>query len=489
MKRFPVILSLLLFSACAFAQERIAVGSKHFNEGYILSEIISQLLESNGYRVERKYNLGGTTIAFEALLNRAIDIYPEYTGTISAEILKAGSHLSHEEIRQALQQRYGLEISLPLGFNNTYAIVLNEAQADQQQIRTISDLRAHPVLAGAVSYEFLQRADGWNNLVATYQLPQRVRGIEHGLAYNALRNNSIHFTDAYSTDGEIKKYNLRVLQDDKNFFPEYAAVSFYQSSLPEKAKQALARLDNQINESEMREMNAAALFGKKDFALIAKDFLARKGLTGARAERQPSASQDLFRHILQHLFLTFLSVVIAISIALPLGIVLYKNQLLLNPILYLTGIFQTVPSLALLALMIPLLGIGLVPAITALCIYALLPILRNTISGLKGVDPELKSVATAMGLTANQKLKLIELPLALPAIISGIRIASVINVGTATLAAFIGAGGLGEYIVTGLALNNSNLILKGAIPSALLAILLELVFEFIEKRLTPKFMG
>ncbi|MBK8315384.1 MAG: hypothetical protein IPL01_15760 [Acidobacteria bacterium] len=219
MKRFPVILSLLLFSACAFAQERIAVGSKHFNEGYILSEIISQLLESNGYRVERKYNLGGTTIAFEALLNRAIDIYPEYTGTISAEILKAGSHLSPEEIRQALQQRYGLEISLPLGFNNTYAIVLNEAQADQQQIKTISDLRAHPALAGAVSYEFMQRADGWNNLVATYQLPQRVRGIEHGLAYNALRNNSIHFTDAYSTDGEIKKYNLRVLQDDKNFFP------------------------------------------------------------------------------------------------------------------------------------------------------------------------------------------------------------------------------------------------------------------------------
>ena len=485
MKPVPVILSLLLLSVSVFAQESITVGAKHFNEGYILSEIIAQLLESNGYRVTRKFNLGGTAIAFAALRSRAIDVYPEYTGTLAAEILHAPGPLSPPAIKQQLQQQYGLEISLPFGFNNTYAIVLPEALAAQQNINTISDLRAHPALAGALSYEFLQRADGWHNLAATYELPQRVQGIEHGLAYDALRNNSIQFTDAYSTDGEIEKYQLRVLQDDKNFFPEYAAVSFYQSGLPGNAKQILARLTGQISPGEMREMNAAALFGKSDFALLAKGFLARKGLVRAPLAQAPWAGSDLVRHIVQHLFLTFLSVIIAISIALPLGILFYQNQFFLNPILYLTGIVQTVPSLALLALMIPLLGIGLVPAITALSIYALLPILRNTIAGLKGVDPELKSVATAMGLTARQKLKLIELPLALPAIIAGIRIAAVINVGTATLAAFIGAGGLGEYLVTGLALNNAKLILKGAIPSALLAVLLELAFERIEKRFTP----
>lgn len=486
MKRALTIPILFLLAASALAQDRIVVGSKHFNEGYILSEIIAQLLENNGYRIERKFNLGGTAIAFEALRTRAIDIYPEYTGSISAEILQAGTHLPLERIRQELRQQYALEISEPLGFNNTYALVLNETDAARQGIATISDLREHPNLQGAISYEFLQRADGWSNLARAYRLPQRVKGIEHGLAYNALRNHGIDFTDAYSTDGEIKQYNLRVLRDDLKFFPEYAAVSFYQSNLPEPARRLLARLDNRIGEDEMQQMNSSVLFGKSDFATIAHDFLSREGLTSPTTERQSSASQDLFKHILQHLYLTFLSVAIAISIALPLGILLYKHQLFLNPILYLTGIFQTIPSIALLALMIPFLGIGLVPAITALFIYALLPILRNTISGLKGVDPQLKSVATAIGLNANQRLRQIELPLALPSIIAGIRIATVINVGTATLASFIGAGGLGEYIVTGLALNNTNLILKGAIPSALLAIMIELLFELIEKRLTSR---
>ncbi len=125
-------------------------------------------------------------------------------------------------------------------------------------------------------------------------------------------------------------------------------------------------------------------------------------------------------------------------------------------------------------------------SILALCIYALLPILRSTITGLETVDPQLKNVATAIGLNQKQKLRLVELPLALPTILSGIRIASVINVGTATLAAFIGAGGLGEYIVTGLALNNTELILKGAIPAAVLAVVIELLFELITKLLTKK---
>lgn len=471
---FPIWLS---------AQNPVVVGSKHFNEGYILSEMIAQILEQEGFVVERKFNLGGTAISFEALHQGAIDVYPEYTGTITAEILKKSGTVPLKEIAQALSEKYQLEISHPYGFNNTYAIVLPEIKATEWNLRTISDLKLKPEFTGALSYEFLKREDGWQNLAAFYQLPQKVTGIEHGLSYQALSNGKIDFTDAYATDGEIKKYGLIPLTDDKNFFPEYAAVSLYKSSLPPKAKTALSRLDGQISESEMQAMNAQVLFENKDFASIAHAFLEKKGILAISDQVTKSTAMDIWEHTLQHLWLTFLSVLIAVCIALPLGILLYRYQLFLNPMVYLTSIFQTIPSIALLALMIPLLGIGTVPAIVALSIYALLPILRNTISGLKGVDPQLIEVATAIGLNKNQRLKLIELPLALPSILAGIRIASVINVGTATLAAFIGAGGLGEYIVTGLALNNSSIMLQGALPAALLAISIELIFEQIEKRL------
>jgi osmoprotectant transport system permease protein len=464
---------IALFPVTATAQQKIIVGSKHFNEGYILSEIVAQVLENEGFAVERKFNLGGTAVSFEALRTGAINIYPEYSGTIASEILKSDRKISLDEIGKAVQQQYQLEISQPYGFNNTYAIVMNGSIAGRMNIATISDLAGHPELKGGLSYEFLKREDGWQHLTAFYNLRQTAAGMEHGLSYNALTSGNIDFTDAYSTDGEIQKYGLVVLKDDRHFFPEYSAVNFYQRSLPEKAKTALQKLQYSIDENKMQQMNAMALFQKKDFATIASEFLTDNGFVRAGERTSQGDLGDLWQHILKHLLLTFL----------------YRHQLFLNPVLYLTGIFQTIPSIALLALMIPLLGIGIVPSITALCIYALLPILRNTISGLKGVDPQLKSVATAIGLNPSQQLRLVEFPLAVPAILSGIRIATVINVGTATLAAFIGSGGLGEYIVTGLALNNTNLILKGAIPAAVLAIGIELLFELVEKKLIPKHLA
>jgi osmoprotectant transport system permease protein len=473
-----------LFTVVVFAQKKITVGAKHFNEGYILSEIISQLLEQEGFKVERKFNLGGTSIAFEALRTKQIDVYPEYSGTISSEILKHPEKLSLDEIKKQLQEKYSLDISKPFGFNNTYAIVVNSKTADEYHLSKISDLVQRTNLQGAISYEFLERQDGWKNLAVAYGITNSVNGIEHGLAYTALTSSKIDFTDAYSTDGEIKKYNLKVLEDDKHFFPDYAALGFYSSSLPDKAKQAIEKLNNLITESDMQEMNALALYAQKDFSAIAHEFLNKKGLIKNETNNTTDYWCDLLKHLLQHLYLTFLSVIIAVIIALPLGLFLYRSKLLLKPILYITGILQTIPSIALLALLIPLLGIGIKPAILALCVYALLPILRSTIIGLETVDPQLKNVATAIGLNKRQMLRLVELPLAMPTILSGIRIASVINVGTATLAAFIGAGGLGEYIVTGLALNNTELILKGAIPAALLAIVIELFFELLTKYLT-----
>ncbi|MEJ0032539.1 MAG: ABC transporter permease [Bacteroidota bacterium] len=188
---------------------------------------------------------------------------------------------------------------------------------------------------------------------------------------------------------------------------------------------------------------------------------------------------------MQHLYLTFTALVLATLFALPLGIWISFKPRVSNFFLYVAGLLQTIPSIALLAIMIPLFGIGSPPAIVALFLYAILPILRNTVTGLRNVDPLLREVSESLGMSKTQALRFVDLPLASPSILAGIRIAAVINVGTATLAAFIGAGGLGEYIVTGLALNNTQMIMKGAIPAAVLALLIELVFELIERKLMP----
>lgn len=464
-------LVIIILIATSFTKERVKVrvGAKHFTEGYILSEMISQILEARGYLVERKYNLGGTLVCFEALKNNEIDIYPEYTGTITREILRSDDLDGLDKL--------GLSVSAPYGFNNTYAIAIKRVG-----IGNISDLSNHPELKAGISYEFLKRQDGWEALAKTYGLPQQPVGLEHGLAYQALTEGKIDLTDCYSTDGEIAANDLIILKDDKAFFPKYEAVSLYRSDLDKEAIEALNKLTNTITEKDMSAMNASAIFDKKDFSVIANEFLRSNNLVTGQPETR---NAKLFEKVLQHLYLTFTALVIAILIAVPLGVWLYFRSQFSNTVLYIAGLLQTIPSIALLALMIPLLGIGALPAIVALFLYAILPILRNTVNGLRTVDPLLKEVAAGLGMSRVQSLRYVEWPLALPTILTGIRVAAVINVGTATLAAFIGAGGLGEYIVTGLALNNTGMILTGAIPAAILALVIELVFEAIERRTTP----
>lgn len=486
LKLFLCLAFVCLFALRAPAQQVIRVGAKHFNEGYILSEMIAILLEDAGFEVERRFNLGGTAVAFEALKGNAIDIYPEYSGTIGHEILKVKDKLTVEQVNSLVQTEYGLEVSAPYGFNNTYALVLDTAQAKNLKITRISDLLEHPDLTLGLSYEFMKRRDGWEALASFYQLPHTAVGLEHGLAYQAVLQNEIDIIDAYSTDGELKKYGLKVLEDDRHFFPDYQAISFYRASLPQGAKTAIAKLTSAISEEEMLSLNSLALFEKRSHFEIARDFLLNRKLIKEYRADTLSDWEEILGKTIVHLKLTLLALVSAVLVAIPLGILLYKRPVFSKGVLYFTGILQTIPSIALLALMIPLFGIGIVPALVALFLYALLPILRNTVSGLYTIDPELKKVASAIGINDRQRLFLIEVPLAMPAIVAGIRTAAVINVGTATLAAFIGAGGLGEFIVTGLALNSTSLILKGAIPAAMLAILMELGFEGLEAILIPK---
>jgi osmoprotectant transport system permease protein len=476
-----------VFSVQNIYTQTIRVGAKHFNESYILGEMLSQLFEANGYRVERQFNLGGTLVCYESLVNNQIDVYPEYTGTISEAILKLQDKISDKELNEKLGSQFNLEIAQTFGFNNTYAFAVKQKTAEKYGLKKISDLKGKNDLKFAFSYEYLKRKDGWDNIASVYGLTQKPVGIEHGLAYQALDDGKIELTDVYSTDGEIPKYDLILLEDDKNFFPKYFGVPFYRKDLDPKVKALIWKLSGTLNDSLMQLLNSQVLYEKKSFADVAHNFLLQKGIvTAENKQEQVSTFSEIESKVLTHLKITFIALFIAIMIAIPLGIILYIFSTVSKPALYFAGLLQTIPSIAMLAVMIPLFGIGIVPAIVALVLYALLPILRNTAIGLFSVDPLLKKVARGMGLSTWQRLRYVELPLAVPTIIAGIKTAAVINIGTATLAAFIGAGGLGEFIVTGLALNDTGLILKGAIPAALLAIVVEFLFEILERTIVPE---
>ena len=471
------------FSCCVQAGEPIRIGSKNFNESYLLSEMAAQLLEQHGFSVERRFGLGGTLICFEALRNDEIDLYVEYSGTISQAILGMPPHAGLAQLRGALEPM-GLRLLEPLGFNNTYAVVVKETLARRLGLHTIGDLARHPDLRIVISHEFLEREDGWPGLSATYGLNPRATGIEHGLAYQALDEGAIDVTDAYSTDGELERYDLAMLEDDRGFFPGYLAVPLVRADLPPGATRALADLAGRLDDARMQALNAAVVFHGRSYAEVAGSFLAEEGLA-ARQQSDGVVWRDLGRNTLQHLKLTALALGGAIFAAVALSLMVFRHRLLSRVLLYFCGLLQTVPSIALLALMIPLFGIGVLPAIVALFLYSLLPILRNTVTALTTLDPILVRVAMAMGMTDGQQLRWIYVPLALPSMLAGIRTAAVISIGTATLAAFIGAGGLGDPIVTGLALNNPGLILQGAVPAALLAILTELFFEAVERAVLP----
>jgi osmoprotectant transport system permease protein len=483
-----MVVSLICATETA-AAERIVVGSKSFNEGYLLSEVVAQTLERDGFDVQRRFGLGGTLICYDALTRGDIDVYVEYTGTVAQAILKMDTTPTFPEINAALAP-LGVQMLSSFGFDNTYALAMKERRARQLGISTITDLASgHQDLKIVVSHEFLQRADGWPGLVRVYGFTRTPGGIEHGLAYQALDEGAIDVTDIYSTDGEVARYGLVVLTDDGHFFPEYRAVPLIRSTLPQRAKDALGALANSISAGQMQAYNARVTFGGVSYQRVASELLSERGLQNTRREYGQSFWPSLRHNTLVHLRLTAIALFGAIIIGIAIGILVHRIRWLSNTTVYTAGLLQTIPSIALLGLMIPLLGIGTVPAITALFLYSLLPILRNTVTALTTMDPVVTRVALAIGLSRAEQLRYVYLPLAMPAILAGVRTAAVISIGTATLAAFIGAGGLGDPIVTGLALNDPKLILQGAVPAALLAILTELTFEGIERVVVPRHLA
>jgi len=482
--RCAALLGTALLTSLSAGAATVTVGSKNFSESYLLAEMAAQLLEHAGFDVERRFGLGGTLICYQALTAGEIDLYMEYTGTLSQAILDMPVDAGLDDLRTAIEPT-GLRLLEPLGFDNTYALAMKRERARTLGIERIGDLRAAPrSLELVFSHEFVERGDGWPGLARAYDLNRQVTGIEHGLAYQALDDGAIDVTDAYSTDGEVVRYDLTLLADDRGFFPEYLAVPMVRADAPDGVFRALEPLGGRLDDDTMQALNAEVVFEKRSFAAVANDFLAEAGLVSAR-DHSGVLWSTLWRNTVRHLQLTAAALAASVSVALVLALAVFRHRMLARGVIYFCGLLQTIPSIALLALMIPLFGIGLLPAIVALFLYSLLPTLRNTVSALTTVDPTLLRVAEAMGMTNAEQLRYVYVPLSLPSMLAGIRTAAVISIGTATLAAFIGAGGLGDPIVTGLALNDTGLILQGAVPAAVLAIVTELAFEAIERLVLP----
>jgi osmoprotectant transport system permease protein len=459
----------------------LVIGSKNFTEAVILGEIGAGLARRQGLQVEHKRQLGGTRILWRALENGQVDAYAEYTGTLAAELLQMpGADIA--TLRKALAQR-GLAMTDPIGFDNTYALGMRAQRAKALGIATLSDLRAHRDLRLGLSNEFMQRADGWPGLRDAYGLPQTPDGLDHDLAYRALASGAIDVTDLYSTDAEIPYYKLRVLDDDRHYFPAYDAVYLYRADLGQRAPAWVAALQGmagRIDAATMQRLNAQVKLDHEKEADVAAGWLGIDApASGGRAAR-------IWRRTHEHLALVGISLGLALLVALPLGIFAARRKRLGQVVLSLTGVLQTLPSLAVFVFMIPLFGIGAKPAIAALFLYSLLPIVRNTHAGLTGIALELRETAAAIGLPPRTRLWRIELPLALRTILAGIKIAAVINVGTATLGALIGAGGYGQPILAGIRLDDIGLILEGAVPAAVLALGVQGAFEVVERMLTPR---
>jgi osmoprotectant transport system permease protein len=477
-----IFLLVTLLSANA---QTITIGSKKFTESYVLGEIAKRALRDAGIPVEHKQGMGGTIILWEALRASQIDAYPEYTGTIAEEILKDRRVDSAEKMRESLA-KFGVAMTAPLGFNNTYALVMRRSEAERLGVHTISDLRAHPELKLGLTHEFLDRKDGWQPLRQRYRLPQQnVSGIDHGLGYAALANGAIDLKDAYSTDAKIGEYNLIALTDDLHFFPKYEAVFLYRQSLPREAGNVLRRMEGQIDEARMIRLNAEAE-RTKDYARAASLYFQDSG--SSMTTGSESFPHKLTRWTLRHLQLAGLSLLLAILVGLPLGIMASRGGAIGHFILGFAGVVQTIPSLALLALLVPVpfFGISARTAIAALFLYGLLPIVRNTATGLQDIAQPIRDSAIALGLEPMAQLRKIYLPIASRSILAGIKTSAVINIGTATLAALIGAGGLGEPILSGLNLNDHATILEGAIPAALLALIVQWSFDLLDRVLIPK---
>lgn len=485
-----VALALLVTCAITACGKRadVVVGSKKFTENVLVGEIAAQLLAARDVDVSHQRELGGTRILWNALRSGEIDVYPDYTGTLREEIVPGPDSATDAGLAAALA-RQGVVVVADLGFADSYALGMREQLADQLGIRTLSDLAKHPEIVGGFSHEFLDREDGWKPLAQRYGLRNPIRGLDHDVAYRALQTGAIGVTDLYSTDAEIKYYGLRVLEDDLKHFPQYRALLLARADLQQRSPRAmavLAELAGKISDAQIVGLNKAAKIDKTAEAEVAGHFLAQSfGLQ--TTSHAPSRFERILERTREHLMLVLVSLLAAVVVAIPIGVLVAKRPRLGQVILAAVGVLQTIPSLALLVLLLSLFKrIGTLPAVVAMFLYSLLPIVRNTSSAIHDISPSLRESAEALGLSPWARLRRIEMPLASRSILAGIKTAAVLNVGVATLGALIGAGGYGQPILSGIRLDDVGMILEGAIPAAVLALVVQWMFEAVERAVVPR---
>lgn len=473
----------------------IVVASKPFPESRLLAEMFAQTLEHAGWPVERRLALGATAVLMEGLQSGAVDVYPEYTGTALMAVLKRPPDTDPVRVlatvRNEFDERWGVRWLSPLGFENTYALAVRRGTAEELGLATLSDLaRAGSALTGGFSPDFKTRDDGLPGLARAYGLRLAdARAMDPALKYRALADGAVDVVDGYSTDGEIARLDLVVLADDRRFFPPYDACALLGRAVARGgAATELQRLSGRIGVERIRRWNAALAEGARTVEDMARVALAELALhadpLGRAGPTVPWAR--IGRHTLEHLVMVLVALFFGCALAIPLGVVLERRRGWAEPVIRAIGVLQTIPSLALLALLIPLLGIGWWPAVLALFLYSLFPIVRATYTGVRDADPAACGAAGACGMTPAQVLRYVRLPLAAPILFAGVRTAAVITVGSATLATFIGAGGLGEPIQEGLAMLDNHLILMGALPAAALALLVDSALALVERALRPR---
>jgi osmoprotectant transport system permease protein len=486
MKTFILVALFAISSIPAQASNTVVIGSKIFTESYILGEIAAQVIENTStVGVDRKLGMGSTGVLFESLHSGAIDVYPDYSGTLAESILKKPELKSLDKIRSALRAQ-DLTISESLGFNNTYSLAVREEDAKKYHLKTMSDLAAIASrFKAAFSYEFMDRKDGYLGMVAHYQMhfpPQKVSRMEHSLVYQSIREKAVDVIEVYSTDANIKKFNLHVLQDDRAYFPIYQAVwvatlNFVKNHPAEWL--SLRQYEGSISEEKMRSLNAEADIQKVSFAKIASAFLGRD------VSNEETRTAQILRRTHEHLALVLVSLIFSLAVGIPLGILAARFQVAGQAILLFSALMQTIPTLALLCFLIPVFGVGTKPALVALCLYSLLPVVLNTFTGIRAVDAKHIENAKAFGLSRRHVLFRVVLPLASPTLLAGVKTATIVSIGTATLAALVGAGGYGALIVSGLSLNNIPMILTGAIPAAVMAVFAHIGFGLLGRILIP----
>lgn len=480
-----VIFSGVFFTLNCWAQKPARIGSKIFTEGYILAEILAVQLEKNNFKVERLGGLGATGITEAAMMQKDIDLIVDYSGSVAKAFLNSSDNIPHDQMKIKLNEM-GFDISRPLGFNNTYALAVTKKYAQKNNIKTISDLKKVSSIKAAFTSEFAQRKENWTGLKNKYNLTQfEIFEMDHQLAYEAIKSEKVDIVEAYSTDAKIKQFDLLVLQDDQNYFPRYDGIVMthldWKNKNPEAWK-VIQQLEDQFNDEIMTDLNSQADFDKKTFNQIASEFLKVK------AQNTTSAFwQQITKATLEHLGLVLIPLVLAFLIGVPLAFVSFRSPRLHSPLGVLASVFQTIPALAFLALLVPLLGIGGAPALVVLSLYALLPIYLGAYRGFQAYTEEVHLMCHALNLDPWFKFIKIQWPMALPALLTGLQTAAISTVASATLAALIGSGGYGKMIIAGLAVNDMKVVLIGAVPAAIMAILFQFIFDFVNRTYLKKY--